>query len=853
MIPLSVLREYMPKLKDEDLKELGPVEYDQSKVPEVSKKHAENVRRKVYLPDMTESFARGVEYAGLMSSEASNAARTADLLSKDTQARFKDQIEGTTHSDEVIDARRTFGGVTYPTLNDRLDALADTLNVTDFGAVGDGITDDTLAIEQAFKVAEIQNRGVSFAPRTYVWNPTETIETSITVDFGHAKFKKSDSASGNKPLIKIVHDTSKIDIDPESIETVINRKTTRIPELAGYGQAYVQVTDSNSAIFKRRGVAGDNGYGTNKFDHFMIDNQGYLLNEVTFDFNSITKLIVQPIDSYYTYVRGGRFSTDATNTTDNYYQSGIVVEKSNTIIESIDHSAKSDSTSASSDGFLVIKDCANVKVDDVVLNPRLAINEQGTYDISATRVCGLTLNNVSAQNYTDDLWGVMGGNFIKDLTITNSKLNRVDAHMGVHNLTIVDTEIGFKGITVVGFGKLTIRNVKTFAPHLLTLRTDYGASWDGVIDISDIEHVRTSDSEMAVISAELYYDFDYGYTSRDFGLGTSLSVKDYVLNNNGIDTTANNYITTLLRLRVFKGGDGTMRHTYHLPETATFENVRVVNSNSARDGFVFITDTDLSSVRAREAIKDSDPYKFDSNVDVVLEGIDFADFSHIDWRSNLFVNAGGTKGRTGNDDYGLILDRPYWTFYISRSKKIHAVVEGRYAKVFLNDVEASMIDGNTVESRSFYFVNNTIVKPMVATETSVAVDVRYDRIYFSNTYFDACYLPNGTMVANPFAGPYREVMTINNVLGSTIEPKVAMSSSKLSPHIDLSKIKTDLSNYDFQFGDFLPFRNYYPFKGAYANKPAGGLKLGITYYDTTNNRMIFYDGTNWRDYNGNIV
>lgn len=37
MIPLSVLREYMPKLNDEDLKELGPIEYDQSKVPEVSK------------------------------------------------------------------------------------------------------------------------------------------------------------------------------------------------------------------------------------------------------------------------------------------------------------------------------------------------------------------------------------------------------------------------------------------------------------------------------------------------------------------------------------------------------------------------------------------------------------------------------------------------------------------------------------------------------------------------------------------------------------------------------------------------------------------------------------------------
>lgn len=160
MIPLSVLREYMPKLKDEDLKELGPVEYDQSKVPEVSKKHAENVRRKVYLPDMTESFARGVEYAGLMSSEASNEARTADLLSKDTQARFKDQIEGTTNSDEVLDARRAFGGDrAFQTLNDRLNDASISPDYF-FG-------NDLQRIQKAIEFAKSQNGGTVRFSRTY--------------------------------------------------------------------------------------------------------------------------------------------------------------------------------------------------------------------------------------------------------------------------------------------------------------------------------------------------------------------------------------------------------------------------------------------------------------------------------------------------------------------------------------------------------------------------------------------------------------------------------------------------------------------------------------------------------------
>ncbi|MFV8290784.1 hypothetical protein ACNNMX_01895 [Aerococcus viridans] len=120
MIPLSVLREYMPKLKDEDLKELGPVEYNQSKVPEVSKKHAENVRRKAYLPDMTESFARGVEYAGLIASEAVDISNGTNVRQSDLESQFTEIQQEITGKDvisapEIIASRNGFN-----TLDERL-------------------------------------------------------------------------------------------------------------------------------------------------------------------------------------------------------------------------------------------------------------------------------------------------------------------------------------------------------------------------------------------------------------------------------------------------------------------------------------------------------------------------------------------------------------------------------------------------------------------------------------------------------------------------------------------------------------------------------------------------------------
>ena len=144
--------------RDRDTSGLGPIEYDQTKVPELIRKHADDVRTKTYGQEVREAQARNAELAGLMSSEAINEARTADLLSKDTQNRFNDQIAGTTNSDEVIDARRPFGRDTFATLGERLDFTEKDVNsrgvnVTWFGATGDGVFDNSQSVRDAISFA----------------------------------------------------------------------------------------------------------------------------------------------------------------------------------------------------------------------------------------------------------------------------------------------------------------------------------------------------------------------------------------------------------------------------------------------------------------------------------------------------------------------------------------------------------------------------------------------------------------------------------------------------------------------------------------------------------------------------
>lgn len=244
MIPLSVLRQYSPDLRPEDLQELGPIEYDQSQVPSVSRKHAENVRRKVYGPDLQESLARGIEYAGLVSNESNKLAKGAVVLSKDTQARFKDQIEGTTNSDEVIDARRPFGAdEAYQTLGERLDDSDGKLdvvdervndiyvNIKDFGVVADGITDDTEAIQTALNSGKklLWSDGVYRFSRVSITNDNAHITFGDNVEL--ISFGDVDSVEDASILIKGTETTTTTTL---TADTPVLAKTFNVVSTTGF-------------------------------------------------------------------------------------------------------------------------------------------------------------------------------------------------------------------------------------------------------------------------------------------------------------------------------------------------------------------------------------------------------------------------------------------------------------------------------------------------------------------------------------------------------------------------------------------------------------------------------------------
>lgn len=146
---------------DVDTSPLPPAEYDQSLVPELSRKHADYVRSKTRGIHVREALARGVEYAGLVSSVANKTAKDTKVRQDNLETYNKQMIVEMTNKDvisapEIIEARN---GKT--TLAERLTEDSNklelvktafrqfTVNIADFGAKYDDPTFDNMPIISA--------------------------------------------------------------------------------------------------------------------------------------------------------------------------------------------------------------------------------------------------------------------------------------------------------------------------------------------------------------------------------------------------------------------------------------------------------------------------------------------------------------------------------------------------------------------------------------------------------------------------------------------------------------------------------------------------------------------------------
>jgi hypothetical protein len=398
---------------------------------------------------------------------------------------------------------------------------------SDFGARGDGKTDDIDAIAAAHAFANEQGLPVKADPGAtyYISGKNRTAVIRTDTDFGTASFIIDDTDVENRNTHIFLVNSGLRSFKPEGIAS-LKRNQERV-DISFPGTCLVTVTNSQIKRYIRFGPNQNNG--SSQTDIFIVDKNGRVdMNApIIWDFDQITDITALPIDETTLTITGGRFTTIANSAESkyNYYNRGIAIRRSNVLVTWLEHHITGEvDHGAPYDGFINIGDCVNVTVSNSILTGHKIYQtigsggvtvSMGTYDLSLNRALNVSFVNCKQTNDINDgkYWGIMGSNYCKNLVYDNCTLSRFDAHMGVANASIRNSTLGHQGINAIGSGTFTVENCTIYGSNLINLRSDYGSTWQGEFIIRNCIFIPAGGraTNVSLIGGSYSGQHDFGY------------------------------------------------------------------------------------------------------------------------------------------------------------------------------------------------------------------------------------------------------------------------------------------------------------------------------------------------------
>ena len=401
----------------------------------------------------------------------------------------------------------------------------------EFGAVGDGRTDDRKAIMAAHAAAN--EKGLPVRAKdgaTYYMGcggGTAIIRTDV--DFGTATFIIDDTHVAN-PNIR----SAAFSIEPDEptfavtglVKLVQGQKSlgVRLPK-----RCLLKLVDGNVKRFIRWGRNRNNGVAQQEM--IIADRDGLVdpATPLVWDFDHVTDVTGWPIDEKLLTVRGGSFTNIANQAKSQYryHSRGILVHRSNVRIEGVKQYVTGElDHGAPYSGFIRVEHCANVTLYKCLFTARRTYEtigaagkpvSMGSYGLTAEHTVNLSV--IGCRQTTDIVdgryWGLFGSNYCRNILFDDCVFSRFDAHMGVANATIRNSTLGYMGVQAIGFGTLLVENSTIRSRNaLVSLRSDYGSSWRGDIIIRNCTYAPCNaprDGVPPLLNGFNVAEHDYGY------------------------------------------------------------------------------------------------------------------------------------------------------------------------------------------------------------------------------------------------------------------------------------------------------------------------------------------------------
>lgn len=398
----------------------------------------------------------------------------------------------------------------------------------DFGARGDGKTDDTEAIAAAHEYANKHGLAVKAGDSAvyYISGKNLPVIIRTDTDFGNASFIIDDREVQNRNADVFMVLSALQPFRPEGISSL--KKNQEKIDASFPGTCLVTVSNSGVRRYIRFGP--NQNSGSAQTDIFIVDKDGRvdMNSPIIWDFDHITDIRAIPVDETTLTISGGRFTTIANSEESryNYYSRGIAIRRSNVVVKDLEHRITGEGEhGAPYGGFINISDCAYVTVKNVILTGHKTYQtigsagvsvSMGSYDILATRALNVSFIGCSQTNDINDgrYWGILGSNYCKNLVYDNCIFSRFDAHMGVVNATIRNSVLGHQGINAIGSGIFTVENSTIYGRNIINLRSDYGSTWQGEFIIRNCTFVPAGGRPVSasLIGGSWSGQHDFGYT-----------------------------------------------------------------------------------------------------------------------------------------------------------------------------------------------------------------------------------------------------------------------------------------------------------------------------------------------------
>ena len=505
---------------------------------------------------------------------------------------------------------------------------------SDFGAIGDGITDDYAKIKATHDYANEYGHTV-VAPSNatyYLSSVPETIEILTNVCWENAIFIIDDTEiTPSSPEKDISIFTVKSDYEPVLFEEQspevsainssggIGKDTESINLNLGY-PALLILENEECESFIFYGCSE----GVPQKEAVLVDEFGNLDSStpLTLNFEKLTSIYAFRADDTPITVSGGHFITRLNQSAQTEsYSRNLMVCRSNTTLKRMRYETEGEAENNSDTSpylaFFRILNSGNVIFEDCSVAARkLRQSSDGTelknevisIELSANiifRRCNQTnfygLSGTSAAVGNSDIMGI---SYSKNLIYERCTLSTLCAEYGVYNLTVKDSSI--VKIEIVGSGDLLLENTSVYSDTVISLCKKSGSFWNGSIAIRNL-NVKNKGAVNLIDGA--WYNHDFGYLTS---FPKEITVEGITLKKSDKIHLFSSELLTQTKLAVMEEWEAPVLDE-NGNETGQNEAVYNINPTSSTDKVSIDAASDYEII-----IPDSEEFSFFADTDFVI-------------------------------------------------------------------------------------------------------------------------------------------------------------------------------------------------------------------------------------------